>query len=420
MPETFDHQSVAYRSHIFIAFMTPVLLLSSFFYRDLSIIFFWIQGLLACIYFAKTIKASTHSIFFYIALSCLGFGLYQWVWAELAISSHEFTGAYGNYRNAGKILVCIGVMFFIIPSIALSITKSLRNLHRITLLVGITLIVCCFIEFSFINQFNFQDRISLNLSRATGTAYALSMVFLLSFYSLIFLFRKKYFLHFIYFLLTFICIVLTQTRAAILVYPIITLVFYICEIGISKKTLFATTIALVAMGGSIFAVTQPIVTQRYNDLVEDVQLYEKGNTRTSIGSRLAMDKVGIAASTRDIDTLLCGQSLEKRNEYIRQLVQKNPSLNGVLPYISVHLHNEVIDTLSLKGLFGLFFLTFLYAAFCLTSLRMRSPLCFCLSLSVITFGLSDLIFFSKASVAVLLSLYSAFLLSFTTYLKKTN
>ena len=174
------------------------------------------------------------------------------------------------------------------------------------------------------------------------------------------------------------------------------------------------------MGGSIFAVTQPIVTQRYNDLVEDVQLYEKGNTRTSIGSRLAMDKVGIAASTRDIDTLLCGQSLEKRNEYIHQLVQKNPSLNGVLPYISVHLHNEVIDTLSLKGLFGLFFLTFLYAAFCLTSLRIRSPLCFCLSLSVITFGLSDLIFFSKASVAVLLSLYSAFLLSFTTYLKKTN
>ena len=70
---------------------------------------------------------------------------------------------------------------------------------------------------------------------------------------------------------------------------------------------------------------------------------------TSIGARLAMQQVGISTGKAH----LWGQSLEQRGEEIQRLVEQDLQLRGALEFINVHLHNEVIDTFSLKGIPGL-------------------------------------------------------------------
>lgn len=402
-------------SHAFICYMAPIMLVLAFFYRDLSLAIYWLVAFFALISIFYSGAESDNQFFITCALSCFAFGLYQWGWAELCKSSTEFTGAYGNYRNAAKILVCTSFTLLAIPSLIQLIHAHLRKFHFFILLTSLTLILGCLIEFCVFNHFSFQQRVALNLSRATGSAYALVFVFLLSFNSLIYLYKRNYFLHFLFFALTLSCLILTQTRAAILAYPVLCFIFYVSKVGPSKKNLCKLLLTVALTMTTLFFMSKPILVERYYEFVDDIQLYEAGNTRTSVGARLAMAEVGLKSSNQNLSTLLLGQSIEDRNTYIQKLIKRESQLNGALPYLSVHLHNEMIDMLSLKGLIGVFFLLSFYISLFISSCKIKSPLCFCLTLSVITFGISDLIFYSKSSIVVALCLFIAFLIEYTKF-----
>ena len=44
------------------------------------------------------------------------------------------------------------------------------------------------------------------------------------------------------------------------------------------------------------------------------------------------------------------------------MVAQQPRLSGVMPYINVHLHNELLETYSLKGIWGVLLLLALYVS----------------------------------------------------------
>ncbi|HFR6375972.1 TPA: O-antigen ligase family protein, partial [Shigella sonnei] len=91
-----------------------------------------------------------------------------------------------------------------------------------------------------------------------------------------------------------------------------------------------------------------------------------------------------------------GQSLEKRAEKIHELEEKEPRLSGALPYIDSHLHNDLIDTLSTRGIPGVVLTILAFSAILIYALRTaKEPYILILLFSLLVVGLSDVILFSK-------------------------
>lgn len=96
-----------------------------------------------------------------------------------------------------------------------------------------------------------------------------------------------------------------------------------------------------------------------------------------------------------------GQSAEQRGAEIRAIVAHEPHLSGVMPYINVHLHNELLETYSLKGVWGLLFLLALYVGLFVSSLKpYRNALLLGVTFSLFVYGLSDVILFSTEGTAI--------------------
>jgi O-antigen ligase len=96
-----------------------------------------------------------------------------------------------------------------------------------------------------------------------------------------------------------------------------------------------------------------------------------------------------------------GQSAEQRGNEILALVAQRPELSGALPYTTVHLHNEFIETYSLKGIWGVVLLLALYLGLLLSALRpYRNALLLALTFSLFAYGLSDVILFSTEGTAM--------------------
>ena len=83
------------------------------------------------------------------------------------------------------------------------------------------------------------------------------------------------------------------------------------------------------------------------------------------------------------------------------MVMHEPHLAGVIPYINVHMHNELLETYSLKGVWGALFLLALYIGLFVSSLKPhRNALLLGVTFSLFVYGLSDVIFFSTEGTAI--------------------
>ncbi|ECN9944359.1 ligase, partial [Salmonella enterica subsp. enterica serovar Infantis] len=122
----------------------------------------------------------------------------------------------------------------------------------------------------------------------------------------------------------------------------------------------------------------------------------------------AMQQVGIMAGNAH----LWGQSLEQRDAEIKAFALQNVTMQGALAYVDIHLHNEIIDTFSLKGILGMIVLLLLYTAMFLTGYWQRSPLLFVISGAITIYGLSDLLLYAKGeALSSVLALCIAAMLS---------
>ena len=401
-------------------FVLVFLLALCFVEREVGLTGFWFISILSLISIYHYRYKISFSPVILFSLILFIFGCYQLCWIELCKSSSYFSGAYSGYRSMAKILICESVLLISFCLIDFD-KKLLTCLHRFILSAGILVISACYVEFAFIYDFNTNHRVTLDLSRATGTSYIMVLVFILSMNSLLKLKPQNFILHFCFFLFSFFSLLLTQTRAAILLYPIAWLALYLSSFknsGIKLKNILFAFALIMAL---VVTISQPILQQRYQDFCHDVIAYTQGNSKTSVGARLAMFESGLKAGTRSSSTIILGQSIEERNSYITQLVANNPQLQGALPYLKVHLHNEFIETFSLKGLIGIAFLLTIIFSLIKLSVVYHSYLLAVLTGTMTIFGLSDVLLFSKATVAISICFVLAIFLEYYSHnLDKKN
>ncbi|MGL9725090.1 MAG: hypothetical protein ACR5LH_17160 [Sodalis sp. (in: enterobacteria)] len=110
---------------------------------------------------------------------------------------------------------------------------------------------------------------------------------------------------------------------------------------------------------SIIYTNWDLISLRYNRTSKEFSLYQQGNDKTSLGARFTMWRVGVMAF---INPPL-GETQAFRNEKIVDFLHFEKNQNSdALRYLNVHLHNGIIQTGSLFGIFGIYILGFLLHA----------------------------------------------------------
>jgi O-antigen ligase len=301
-----------------------------------------------------------------------------------------FTGAYRSYQNGGKVMIFAALVLTALTSRAPCETKTrITSIWVIVTAIGLYL----FAGYQLAGAPNpLHYRVALGFEHQTGTAYALTLIGLLASQAIINLrIKHTVSLYLLHFLVSLAAIITTQTRAAILVYPILNITLFFILYRHNRIILLRGVLAFILVVGLVSIPLKSVIENRYNDFMVDLHAYSQNNSKTSIGARLAMQQVGINAG----EEYLWGQSLEQRDAEIKEFVLKNITLQGALTFVDVHLHNEVVDTFSVKGIPGVVVLLFLYSAMILRAYTQRSPLLLVIAGAIVAYGLSDLLLYAK-------------------------
>lgn len=348
--------------------------------------------------------------FWLLPLALLAFGLMQVIWVAIFKQHNSpFTATYRSYQSGGKNLIfAASVITAICSQQALTLGKK-QIAQYVTIATGFGLYFWAGYQLYTLGGANpLAYRVSLGLQFATGTAYALTFIALLASQAILNL-RGSWVIpfYFLHFALSTMAIVSTQTRAAILVYPVLCIALFLLNYRHNRKILVGALTSFIILGLAGIIPLKSVLEQRYADFQSDITAYQGDNSNTSIGARFAMQKAGLETGKLKP----WGESLEQRGTTLIDLEKSDPSLSGALLYINVHLHNEVMDTFSLKGVPGLILLLLLYATAVYVALTQKNTLLLVVTGATIAYGLSDMVLYSKGeSLISMLALCFAFIL----------
>lgn len=337
----------------------------------------------------------TNKRLFILPLAILAFGLLQLIWVQIFKQPDSpFIGAYRSYQNAGKTMVLAGFVIAAININPPSNPRIFKIVNSFIILLALLLYGwICYRYYAFDDINVIRRRVSLGNQPATGTAYALTLMAILTCQALFNLCKKTTLIfYFIHFALSCFVITLTQTRAAILLYPLLNIGLFLLHYRHNRLVLLRSTIAFLILGLAALLPLKSVLEKRYIDFQADMLAYSNDNSKTSIGARFAMQHAGLIAGTT---APLFGQSLEQRSTTVHAAAKTDPSLRGALQYLNVHLHNELIDTFSLKGAFGVLLLLSCYIAAGYTALIKRNLVLFIITVTIVIYSLSDLLLYAK-------------------------
>lgn len=366
-------------------------------------------GITALLIFILDIKNFRKHDAFWICLVLFIIGICDLVWYKMyKLDSSAAINSYRAYLEVGKI--CLFGAF----SIFVFVNKSYLNIgsNRIHILLAIALQLMIVIYGGYQHLFLETKRVTLSLAEgadATGAAYTIAFI---SFYIILVVQHSsskwKELIILGHFFITFLMLVATETRAAILTYPIIffglLVVKFYKEKHIPWKGILVFLIALLA---GAFMMKSNLI-QRYDDLNRDIIAYGNNNSSTSVGARFAMWETGLVAAKENY----LWQSTDERNKKIVAAVKNDKSLSGALPFTVGHLHNEVVETLSLKGPSGLIlYILFVVSVGWYALRKANSVILFAFLVSLIMFGVGGVMFYSKTTpVAWMLTLIMSIVL----------
>lgn len=358
-------------------------------------------GFASAIYFLsnpKKILAKNPVVFIFISLLLLG--VLNILWSALFKTPGTiYTNAYRGPMEMGKISLLSAFIFLVLFSkdgVSLKI-----NVKKTILYCSLVAQILFFIHAMWQHAYLHLDRIILSTSHATTAGYIMMFPALLA--SILIIksdLKYKNVLFTLNFLLSLFAIIVTETRAVILVLPFFSLLLILLNSILRKKIEYKFYLFFfMAFFIGIF-IYKDTLLMRMNDLNRDLIRYSEDNSRTSVGARLAMYEVGFRTYA------VMGQSLEDRAKKIHELEVREPRLSGALPFVDSHLHNDVIETLSTRGVPGIILTMLVFLSILIYALKIaKEPYILVMLFSLLVVGLSDVILFSKpVPTAVFISL----------------
>lgn len=313
-------------------------------------------------------------------------GIYNVLWLELFKPEKTvFSGTYRAYLYAARMLIS-GT--FVVLAFSL-ITQSMKRF----ILPCLSVLLIAVVIYAGVEEAHHQlPRIMLAFKVATTAGYAVALIGIVCSAWLI---QLKPRLYPLILALVSLCVLVTlalnETRAAMLTYPVVILLMLLANYSHSRKKLLKRAALFFVLLVVCGVVMKDVLQQRTQNLMSDITSYQNNNSNTSVGARLAMYQVGLETMRFN----LIGQSIEERQNAVTAMIQAHPNLSGAAPYLNVHLHNEFIETLSLKGIVGTLLLILFYITLIYYSIRHKNISLFVVTLAIMLFGLSDVLLYSR-------------------------
>jgi len=359
--------------------------------------FFYITTYIAVIYFVYITFKKDKKVHFYVfSWIVLLLGISKVLWVALTTNDQYPLIAY-HYQISGKRLILAAFILYAIE----------HNLHRwkistLTVRTGIAIMTLLFMIISIMHiafYLKTGERIRINSDAPTSGAYTFTIFSLLLMYSLKFHGLKHYrFICLMVMTMTFGVLAATETRSAVMLFTLISACSVLYDFVKSSHT--SKMIYGFAISGLIIATVlsgHPYynkVVDRIENLHNEVASYDAGNRNTSVGARFSMWRAGIDA----FEQHPFGQSADSRNAlataFINQHEGGNPEALRNLPF---HLHNDIIDTLSLQGIFGGIIIVMFFAVLLLYPFKLvpKGYEFLLLSVPVIYFSQGDSQFYNR-------------------------
>ena len=359
--------------------------------------FFYIVTYISVIYFIYiTLRVEKKIHFYPVACIILLLGISKLLWVMLTVN-HQYPLIAYHYQISGKRLILASFILYAIE----------HNIHKwkiptLTVRTGIAIMTLLFMIISIMHiafYLKTGERIRINSDAPTSGAYTFTIFSLLLMYSLKFHGLKHYrFICLMVMTMTFGVLAATETRSAVMLFTLISACSVLYDFVKSSHT--SKMIYGFAISGLIIATVlsgHPYynkVVDRIENLHNEVASYDAGNRNTSVGARFSMWRAGIDA----FEQHPFGQSADSRNAlataFINQHEGGNPEALRNLPF---HLHNDIIDTLSLQGIFGGIIIVMFFAVLLLYPFKLvpKGYEFLLLSVPVIYFSQGDSQFYNR-------------------------
>ncbi|QXO61625.1 O-antigen ligase family protein [Morganella morganii] len=329
-----------------------------------------------------------------VAASFLLFGISRVAWSFLM--NDDGPGIYKSYSPTASRIILGAFIFCVCILLKNELRKFFSNIYVSGVIKVLPLYILLYALYD-IFVLN-KDRVELDTNWATVTAYLVSAIF---FVSLHFCAQVKNKLNISLFFTNLIVsnaiIILTQTRAAIAVYLLLS-VFYTAIVF--RKSLSIKKVSIVVVLLLIFAGTsyEFLYKSRINEAITETQGYDVTKPGGSLGDRYTMWYAGLSAFKH----APFGQSFQARNDFISEKIAAGNISDSIVIYLTVHLHSELIEVLSLQGIIGGVLLVLIYLSLLYAGIRNKNLLLIMITLCLGGYGLTDVLFFSRESITVYL------------------
>lgn len=323
-----------------------------------------------------------------LPLSILIIGVIDLIWYSMfKVDNSPFRATYHNYLNTAKIFIMGAFLTLLVLSSKIKIRKEIP----LYIVYTLSFIIAGYAYY--IKSITGLNRIDFGIGTATGAAYSIMFVGIVSAVSILYTKRNHPALFILNIAAVFYALTLTQTRSSLLLLPIIsTLSLVSCYIKSPKKLFFSVIGFFIFLAISIVVFSKPIYN-RYHEGMNDINQYSNNNSNNSLGARLAMYEIGFDIFSEEPFLM---RSVEVRDQHMKELVKKHTYLSGALEFSNIHLHNEIIENASLKGMLGIFSIIFLYVSLFYTIYKYKSLGLFAITLAIIGTGISDVIIWARS------------------------
>lgn len=376
--------------------LCAITMLTALIDNNLSMKLFNVSGILALITLVIRGKSSQYSLKSgVLPFAILLLGIVDLVWYSIFKTNDSlFRATYHSYLNTAKILLIGAIIILLAATSQLKINKS----KILYLFYSLSFLIAAYAFY--IKHKEHTERIDFGIGTATGAAYSILIIGVISALSILYTRKNHPFLFILNAGFVFLALVLTQTRSSIILFPFICAFALVTFYNKSVKKVFFSIIGFIVLLSVLLFIFNKPITDRYNQAVEDINQYNSNNSRTSIGARLAMYEAGVEVFKQAPFEF---RSVENRANYTMKLIAKNDGLRGARPFLNVHFHNEIIEAASLKGIAGILATLFFYFALIFAAHYHRSPGLLVLTLAIILTGLSDVIIWSRSIPIIIMT-----------------
>ena len=327
-----------------------------------------------------------------LSVGVMALGQYWWV-NQYGNPLDQQLLANKNYATTCKLLAALGLLVFMTSVIPRTVIYRYRFalLAMIMLAYGIAAVQAFYIYFT-------EQSTRANIGGiSTTAAYIATFQGLVCIYALYRVpLRYQHLLIFLVILISFTIIVMTGTRSAVLLFPLVIILLATKNMSKRELTKYLPLISIVVI---IPLVISGQIRERFVEAYHDIK-YQSVNNSTSIGSRWSMWQAGLVTAYNHP----LGQDAISRNNAITQYIISNQKGNSeALRNIPYHLHNEVIEVASLQGILPAIFILIFYLCTVL-ALAHKVDSIYTFTLPLIGFGLFDVLFIYPKALLCLFSI----------------